>query len=236
MNPLLPVRQPRTTMAKTTTFDEQASEYDAWFEKNNRLYQAELEALETFIPATGQGVEIGVGTGRFAAPLGISVGVEPSLEMAELARQQGINVLEGVAEALPLADNSFDFAVMVTVVCFLDDVAKAFKEAWRILKPSGTLVVGFIDRESELGRIYDQKKGQSRFYRDATFYSASEVETLLTKADFSGFSYRQTMMPGETSNLSVSEGHGNGGFVVIKAHKTRKGDIYEGRHHTLSVD
>lgn len=223
-------------MAKTTSFDEQTSEYDAWFKKNNGLYQAELEALQAFIPATGQGVEIGVGTGRFAAPLGISVGVEPSLQMAELARQRGIEVLEGHAEALPFPDYSFDFAVMVTVICFLDDVAKAFKEAWRILKPLGTLVVGFIDRESELGRIYDQKKGQSRFYRDATFYSVSEVETLLTKADFSGFSYRQTLLPGETSNLSVREGHGYGGFVVIKAHKSRKGDIHEGRNHTLSVD
>lgn len=223
-------------MAKTTSFDEQTSEYDAWFKKNNGLYQAELEALQAFIPATGQGVEIGVGTGRFAAPLGISVGVEPSLEMAERARQRGIEVLEGHAEALPFPDNSFDFAVMVTVICFLDDVAKAFKEAWRILKPRGTLIVGFIDRESELGRIYDQKKGQSRFYRDTTFYSASEVETLLTKADFSGFSYRQTLLSGETSNLSVREGHGYGGFVVMKAHKARKGDIHEGRHHTLSVD
>lgn len=223
-------------MAKITTFDRQAAEYDAWFEKNNRLYQAELEALQAFIPTTGQGVEIGVGTGRFAAPLGISVGVEPSLQMAALARQQGIEVLEGQAEALPFADNSFDFAVMVTVICFIDDVFKAFLEAWRILKPRGTLVVGFIDRESELGRIYNQKKGQSSFYRDANFYSASEVETLLTKADFSCFSYRQTLLSGETTYTDVRAGHGIGGFVVIRARKTQKGDIHEGRHHPLSVD
>ena len=222
-------------MAKTAPFDEQVYEYDAWFEINKDFYQAELEALRTFIPAGGHGVEIGVGTGRFAAPLGISVGVEPAPQMAQLARQRGIVVQEGVAEALPFADNSFDFALMVTVICFLDDVAKAFKEAWRILKPGGTLVVGFIDRESELGRIYDQKKGSS-FYRDATFYSASKVETFLTRADFSGFSYRQTLLPGEVTDLSVREGHGNGGFVVIRAHKTRKGDIHEGRHHPLSVD
>ena len=229
------MRQPRTTMTKTATFNEQANEYDAWFEKNKDLYQAELEALRAFIPA-GHGVEIGVGTGRFAAPLGISVGVEPASQMAKLARQRGIVVQEAVAEALPFADNSFDFAVMVTVICFLDDVAKAFMEAWRILKPRGTLVVGFIDRDSELGRIYDQKKRQSSFYRDATFYSASEVETLLTKTDFSGFSYRQTLLLGEATDLRVREGHGNGGFVVIRAHKTSKGDMYEGRHHPLSVD
>lgn len=206
-------------MAKIIAFDRQADAYDAWFENNHGLYQAELEALRAFIPANCHGVEIGVGTGRFAAPLGISVGVEPAQQMAELARQRGIEVLKGVAEALPFADNSFDFAVMVTVVCFLNDIAKAFKEAWRILKAGGNLVVGFIDRESELGRIYDQKKEQSSFYRAATFYSASEVETLLINAGFSGVSYRQTLLPGETTNLSVVEGHGSGGFVVIKVQK-----------------
>ena len=206
-------------MAKTTAFDRQAPEYDAWFEKNDGMYQAELEALRALIPAGGHGVEIGVGTGRFAAPLGISVGVEPSLRMAALARQRGIEVLEGVAEALPFADGSFDFAVMVTVVCFLDDVARAFKEARRILKPGGAFVVGFIDRESGLGRAYEQKKGESRFYREATLYSASEVRTLLAKAGFSQFSCRQTLLPEETTDLSMLEGHGNDGLVVMRAIK-----------------
>lgn len=112
---------------------------------------------------------------------------------------------------------------MVTVVCFLDDIAKAFQEAWRILKHEGILVIGFIDRESELGRIYSQKKEQSIFYRDATFYSVCELETLLTESGFSGFSHRQTLLPGETTHLNVVEGYGSGGFVVIKAQKAEKG-------------
>jgi SAM-dependent methyltransferase len=210
-------------MTKTTPFDEQPNDYDAWFEKHPDLYQAELEAVRSFIPATGSGVEIGVGTGRFTAPLGISIGVEPAPRMAELARQRGIVVLEGTAEALPFDDGSFDFAVMVTVICFLDDVAQAFREARRILKLNGTLVIGFIDLESELGRQYGQKKEQSRFYRDATFYSVSELVVLLTKAGFSDFAYRQTLVREETTNLTVKEGYGSGGFVVIRVHKTEGG-------------
>jgi SAM-dependent methyltransferase len=223
MSPLLPVRQPRTTMTKTAPFDEQAIDYDAWFEKYPDLYLAELEAVRSFIPVVGSGVEIGVGTGRFAAPLGIAIGVEPAPRMAEKARQRGIVVVDGIAEALPFADDSFDFAVMVTVICFLDDVTKAFREAFRILKPKGTLVIGFIDRESELGRHYSQKRDQSRFYRDATFYSVSELEELLTKAGFSDFAYRQTLLLGEITELDVMEGHGSGGFVVIQAHKSAGG-------------
>jgi len=211
-------------MAMTTTnpFDEQAVEYDAWFEKHRDLYLAELAAVRSFIPASGSGIEIGVGTGRFAGPLGMPMGVEPSPRMAELARQRGIEVIEGVAENLPFADNRFDFVVMVTVVCFLADVALAFLEAFRILKPEGTLVIGFIDRESELGTHYSQKKDQSQFYRDATFYSVRELEVLLPKTGFSNFDYRQALLPGEITGLTVREGHGCGGFVVIQAHKTGK--------------
>ena len=220
MSFLLPVRQQRIAMTKAAPFNEQANDYDAWFEKHPDLYQAELAAVRSFIPASGSGVEIGVGSGRFAASMGIPIGVEPAPRMAELARQRGIDVLEGVAEVLPLADASFDFAVMVTVVCFFDDVAQAFREAWRILKPHGALIIGFIDRESELGRQYSQKKEQSSFYRAATFYSVIELEALLTKAGFCNCVYRQTLLPAEKTDLTVREGYGSGGFVVIQARRT----------------
>ena len=216
-------REAATTMTKVTVFDVQPNDYDAWFDRHPDLYLAELEAVRSFIPVSGSGVEIGVGTGRFAAPLGIPIGVEPAPRIAELARQRGIEVLEGVAEALPFADDNFDFAIMVTVICFLEDVALAFREACRVLKSNGTLVIGFIDRESELGQHYSQNKEESLFYRDATFYSVSELVVLLTKAGFSDFAYRQTLFPGEKTNLTVKEGYGRGGFVVIRAHKTDGG-------------
>lgn len=207
-------------MTKGTPFDDQAIEYDAWFETHRDLYRAELAAVSSVIPASGSGIEIGVGTGRFAAPLGIPLGVEPSPRMAKLARQRGVNVMEGIAEALPFADGVFDFAVMVTVVCFLNDVALAFREVFRILKSQGSFVVGFIDRESALGRRYCLHKEQSRFYRDTTFFSVSELEALLTAAGFSDFAYRQALFPQETADLTVKEGSGSGGFVVIQAHKS----------------
>jgi len=207
-------------MTKTNSFDKHFTEYDTWFDEHRDLYLAELAAVRGFIPASGSGIEIGAGTGRFAAPLGIRTGIEPSPCMAQLARQRGVEVVEGRAEDLPFTDGSFDFAIMVTVVCFLDDVTQAFREISRILRLPGTLVIGFIDRESELGRSYNREKEHSRFYREATFHSVSELEELLAKAGFSNFTFHQTLLPGEPTDLSVREGHGSGGFVVVQAHKT----------------
>lgn len=210
-------------MSNVAPFEEQATAYDAWFDRHDDLYRAELEAVCSLLPAGGHGVEIGVGTGRFATRLGIPVGVEPSPCMAALARQRGVAVHIGVAEALPFADGSVDYALMVTVICFLDDVGKAFREAHRVLKLQGCLVVAFIDKESALGRLYALRKEQSQFYRDATFYSVDEVEALLLEAGFSGFVYRQTLLADAASSLTVKDGHGSGGFVVIRAHKAMEG-------------
>ncbi len=91
-------------MPKSGTFDEQTVAYDAWFERNRPVYQVELEAIRQVLPlATGAlGVEVGIGSGRFAAPLGIGMGVEPSIRMAATARLRDVRVVLGVAEKLPL--------------------------------------------------------------------------------------------------------------------------------------
>ena len=67
-------------------FEESAREYDAWFDRHRLVYESELRALKRFMGSGGIGLEIGVGTGRFAVPLGIEVGVEPAAAMADLAR------------------------------------------------------------------------------------------------------------------------------------------------------
>jgi len=206
-------------MVQIAPFDEYAEEYDAWFERHRESYLSELAAVREFVPVGGKGVEIGVGTGRFAGPLGIPAGVEPSPRMAELARRRGLRVFEATAEALPFADGEFDFALMVTLICFLDDVEQALREVNRILKPGGILIIGFIDRESALGREYSRKKDQSKFYRDAVFYSVHDLETFLSRAGFSDFQYRQTLFADPGSGTTVEKNHGKGSFVVVRASK-----------------
>jgi len=174
------------------------------------------------LPAVGNGLEIGIGTGRFAAPLGISVGIDPSQAMADVARTKGLTVIAGVAEYLPFPNAEFDFALMVTTVCFLEDRDLAFKEAYRVLTSGGSFVIGFVDRKSPIGKSYEQRRNESLFYRNATFYSVDELLSGLRDAGFTKFTFRQTLFCAledmRAADL-VREGHGEGSFVVIRADK-----------------
>jgi SAM-dependent methyltransferase len=209
-------------MAKTSAFDTQVDRYEDWFEKNNLAYESQLEAVRSVLPR-GKGVEIGVGTGRFAEPLGIKLGVDPSESMREVARKKGVDVVPGVAEDLPFPDLSLDFVLMVTVICFFDDVQEAFKEARRVLKPGGSLVVAFIDRDTPIGKIYDANKHDSAFYKEAIFYSASEVKGMLEEVGFASTRFIQTIFkdPREmTEPEPVKVGSGEGVFGIVRAGKS----------------
>ncbi len=144
-------------------FEKSAQEYDDWFDRNKPVYQSELLAIKAFLPRTGRGLEIGVGTGRFAGPLGMEVGVEPARAMAEIARNRGIKVCQAYAEELPFGKAVFDYVLMVTVLCFFQDPLRALTEARRVLKPQGRLIIGMIDPDTPLGRSYEQKKAENKF-------------------------------------------------------------------------
>jgi len=209
-------------MARTRAFDTHPERYEEWFEENPWVYRTELEAIRHFIPESGEGLEVGIGSGRFALPLGIRVGVDPSSAMRQLAEAKGLTVHDAGAEALPLPDAGRDFVLMVTTVCFLDDVARAFGEAHRVLKTGGSFIVGLIDRETPLGERYLKKKDQSLFYREACFHSAREVLAYLQRAGFREPQVIQTVFGDLEAIDSVQtwkEGSGEGGFVVIKVEK-----------------
>ena len=99
-------------MPKTQPFEEYVLQYEEWFEKNRYVYESELQATRIQLPKDGKGLEIGVGSGRFAAPLGIKVGVEPAGKMREIAKQRGIKVIDGVAENLPFDNEEFDWVFL----------------------------------------------------------------------------------------------------------------------------
>jgi ubiquinone/menaquinone biosynthesis C-methylase UbiE len=210
-------------LPKIEPFEKYSNEYDKWFDNHIDFYAAELDAIRQLIPPPGaEGLEVGVGSGKFAVPLGIKIGVEPSEKMASKAKLQGIEVHPGTAEELPFSDSRFDFVLMVTTICFVDDVVKSLREVFRVLKIGGIVIIGFVDRESELGKQYSKKKESSRFYKDATFFSAPEVLRYLKGSGFAITNVLQTLIPGELPK-TILEGFGMGAFVAIKGKKIKIG-------------
>jgi len=212
-------------MPKTKPFDKYSDEYDRWFVVNKYAFQSELKAIKSVLPDSGKGVEIGVGSGMFAELLGITEGVEPSRAMREKAKKKNINALDGVAENLPYSDNSFDFALMVTTICFVDELVQSFNEAHRILSDTGRLIIGFVDKNSPIGKIYQQYKEESIFYKDALFYGTEELYGILKNTGFEIEDTCQTVFGNLEEIDRVQEtlsGYGKGSFVVIKAMKKQK--------------
>jgi SAM-dependent methyltransferase len=204
---------------RNAPFNEHHRRYESWFAIHEAAYYSELLAVRALLPWEGIGLEIGVGTGRFAAPLGVRVGVDPSAAMLEYAHARGICVVQGVAEQLPFATAGFDYALIVTTICFVDDAGAMLREARRVIKPDGCLVVGFIDRESALGQEYLVHQAENVFYREATFYSAKEVERLLRDSGFPCQVWAQTLsrlLPEMSEIEPLRAGRGNGAFVVVR--------------------
>jgi len=205
-------------MPKTKPFDDYISEYEEWFVQNSTVYSSELKAIKNISGVPENAVEIGIGSGLFAEPLGIKTGIEPSETMREMAKERGLHVIDGVAENLPWKDNSIDYVLMVTTICFVDDVKKSLSEVYRVLQNRGSFVIGFVDKNSPVGRIYQKNKEESLFYKDATFYSTEELYEYLKEAGFSIKNTKQTVFGLLNEVVKVQEpreGYGEGSFVVI---------------------
>ena len=211
-------------MTQTDVFSRHVDAYEQWYERYPEVYQSEVEAIREQLrklPENIKGIEVGLGTGRFSSALDLKEGVEPSAEMAEKAIKRGIEVIHAKAEHLPYSDLHFDFILFVTV-CYLDNLKRALKEARRVLKNDGHILIGFIDAGQTIAKAYTERKKESIFYKDARFRTVDEISKILTETGFKDLEFVQTLF-GELDEIDEIEvpktGHGEGSFVVVKAVK-----------------
>jgi len=143
--------------------------------------------------------------------------------MLTYALERGISCVQAIAEALSFKDGVLDYALVVTTICFVDDPKAILTETHRVLKPGAALVVGFIDRSSALGRHYLAHQDESVFYREATFYTASEVGKLLRDTGFFDHAWGQVLSKplNDIQELEpIRAGLGQGGFVLVRASRS----------------
>ncbi|MDD5109450.1 MAG: class I SAM-dependent methyltransferase [Candidatus Omnitrophota bacterium] len=204
-------------------FDKYYNKYEDWYDKHKFAFLSELEAIKKVFPSEAKGLEIGVGTGRFAAALGITIGIDVSGRMLDIAQERGVNVRMAFGEDIPFLNETFDFVAIIITLCFVENPKKVLAEAYRVLTRAGKIIIGIVDKESFLGKYYRRKK--SVFYKQAKFFSVKEVTDLLKETGFASFSYYQTIfvLPDEMSSVErPKRGFGKGGFVVISGKKMEK--------------
>jgi len=124
----------------------------AWDRLRAEVYgvRVGIEALLALLPSEWTVADLGCGTGALAAELAPRVrkvvAVDQSAEMLRaarkrLGRRRNVEIHEARLEALPLPDAGCDAAALVLVLSYLREPGAALREAARILRPGGRLVV-----------------------------------------------------------------------------------------------
>lgn len=96
--------------------------------------------------------------------LGEAYGVEYSMTALGFARERGLGrLVAGDGLALPFASATFDCVVAVEVLEHFEDDAAVAREAWRVLRPGGLLLVT-VPAFMALWRHHDEQYGHYRRY------------------------------------------------------------------------
>jgi SAM-dependent methyltransferase len=104
--------------------------------------------------------DIGGGTGNYALALKDDgwqpVVIDRSSAMLSRASSKGLETIEADAQRLPLGDEMFDAAMMISMLHHVEDRGAALAEARRILRPEGRLVLmGFTGEDAATLWILD---------------------------------------------------------------------------------
>ncbi|MFH0815329.1 MAG: methyltransferase domain-containing protein [Methanobacteriota archaeon] len=153
------------TVQNPYVFNSIANVYDSTRSLPQDVMAQVVESLFRQLGGSERVLEVGVGTGRFAAPLsrmGLKIiGVDLAVGMMARARAKGFNNLVlASATDLPFCDKSFDAALMVHLLHLIPDWRRALVEIGRAT--SGSLFTVAMEREKyhEPRAIYEKRLGE----------------------------------------------------------------------------
>jgi arsenite methyltransferase len=129
----------------------------------NPAAYAGLKAGETVLDlGSGAGIDIFLASIK-VGPAGKAIGVDMTPAMVKkanaLAKEKGYKNVEfrlGEIENLPVADNSVDTIMSNCVINLSPDKGKVFKEAHRVLKSGGKMVISDIVSENALPTVLQE--------------------------------------------------------------------------------
>ena len=231
-------------------FDGYAQEYDTWFMTNENVFLSELKLLKAALDLTDGGriLSVGCGSGLFEKALndeyGITVtdGVEPSEDMADIARKRGMQVQIATAETAQLEPESYDVIYFNGSSSYIPDLDVAYGNILKALKTGGKLVLLDVPKESAYGLLYllagklDTYAAKEmidtvqacpytlELVHTAYWHTTEEkCQVLIEHLGLRDLEYRQTLVAHPVyTNRAVEEpidGYQAGGYVAIVATK-----------------
>lgn len=136
-------------------------------------------------------LDIGCGTGNHSmwlAKKGLTVtGLDESPAMLAVAAAKtagtglAVDWVLGDASALPFEGERFDLVVSVAAMEFIAARGQVLRDAMRLLRPGGRLVIGLLTRDSPWGEFYLREAGEraDSVFANAHLFTEDELPALL---------------------------------------------------------
>jgi len=229
------------------SFDNYAETYDSWFLENKNVLYSEVKLVAHFLKNAGRILSVGCGSGLFEMILqkefdiSIKEGIEPSADMANIARKRGMDVKVIGAEDFTTEPEIYDTILYNGCPCYIQDLEKALRNSFNSLKKGGKIILIDVPKESSYGLLYNLAKATGSWdntllkgvypstpypielVKQANWRTTSEKIEILEKTGFSDFQFAQTLTKHPIySNNSVEEpiqGYDCGDYVAICTYK-----------------
>jgi SAM-dependent methyltransferase len=165
-----------------------AAEWIAWARTlGHDAFWSFRDAFVEFVGAgSGAALDIGCGEGRISRELqALGYRVTASDAVAELVAaakdwDSAHDYMTAPAAALPFADASFELAVAYNVLMDVEDVPAALREARRVLKADGTLVISIVHPFFDRGR-FDGDGPEAPFMIEGSYFGRQRFESVFER-------------------------------------------------------
>lgn len=147
-----------------------------------KILKNEVEYIHRELKDCKTILDIGCGIGPFEQKLRDFniIGLDSSIEMLKEARKRSDkNFVLGDAEDLCFGNSSFDAVLYVTTLEFVSDYQRAIREAYRVTKPYGKLLVMMLNPESEY--FHEHFRRKDSYFRRIKYTDLREISVYISK-------------------------------------------------------
>ena len=146
-----------------------ATAANQWLKTRTQLYGAKFSfhSIAALLPSHWTVADLGCGTGQVVAQLAQNVknviGVDRNVAMLEAAKKRlqkykNVQLYQTQIEDLPIKDNTCNAAIMMLVLSYLQEPIAALKQAHRIIKPGGSIII--VDLQKHTRDDFREETGQ----------------------------------------------------------------------------